>query len=105
MSDVTCGGAKRIVPDRKLDGYSAEDANEAAKAFELFGDDELEHYLLEDIQAVNAQSMEETLTIELLVADRDLLLQAVNIIAGNAQCADNLLSHKEIALEALRIRK
>ena len=104
MSDVTCGGAKRIVPDRKLDGYSAEDANEAAKAFELFGDDELEHYLLEDIQAVNAQSTEETL-IEAVIADRDLLLQAVNIIAGNAQCADNLLSHKEIALEALRIRK
>ena len=42
--------------------------------------------------------------MELLVADRDLLLQAVNVIAGNAQCADNLLSHKDVALEALRLR-
>jgi hypothetical protein len=41
--------------------------------------------------------------IDNLRAERDLYQAALLIIAGQAQCVDNLLSHSEIAREALRL--
>lgn len=41
--------------------------------------------------------------IDNLRAERDLYRYALRIIAGQAQCVDNLLSHADIAREALRL--
>lgn len=41
--------------------------------------------------------------IDRVRAERDLYRGALRIIAGEAQCVDNLLSHADIAREALRL--